>query len=315
MSVPGHRVTGAVHRLKSYRVFFVAAILSIIVQAGAYPEDDVSLRAYTDRSSINIGDRINLSVEVKYPRGTEIQMPEFGENVIGEFEIKDSDSRVTKRIISGDRLNNRYSVTSYTVGKKEIPPIEVKYKMAGSADWKSKKTKPIRIDVMTVLPKEFPPDIKDVKGPAQYFELNWVLIGVIMASLALATAAVVVYMKLRSRKPVRLPHETALEELESAKSLLANSGDVKGYVVAVSDCVRRYIERVFRLKAPEMTTQEFLDSMRDSAALTTQHKDLLKGFMNACDMVKFARYLPSPEETDNLYESAKNFILETKGPE
>ena len=70
--------------------------------------------------------------------------------------------------------------------------------------------------------------------------------------------------------------------------------------------------RVFRLKAPEMPSEEFLNSLRDSTALTMAHKELLRGFMNACDLVKFAKYKPTGEETENVYVTAKNFIDETK---
>ena len=123
--------------------------------------------------------------------------------------------------------------------------------------------------------------------------------------------AAIVYVRLKRYVPVKLPHETALEELEAIRAQYLQGGGVKEFYVGVSDCVRRYIEHAFKLKAPEMTTEEFLGSLKESPALSMDQKDLLKGFMNACDMVKFAKYSPSSMEADSVYVTAKDFIHES----
>jgi hypothetical protein len=61
-----------------------------------------------------------------------------------------------------------------------------------------------------------------------------------------------------------------------------------------------------------MTTQEFLDSMKESHALKFEHRDLLKKFLEACDLVKFAKYMPAADEAEGVYLTAKNFVEETK---
>jgi hypothetical protein len=76
--------------------------------------------------------------------------------------------------------------------------------------------------------------------------------------------------------------------------------------------VRRDVERVFALKAPEMTTEEFLNSLGYSEALSIAHKELLRGFLNACDLVKFAKYAPTRDEAQNVYVTARGFVEETK---
>lgn len=115
------------------------------------------------------------------------------------------------------------------------------------------------------------------------------------------------------RVPVKLPHETALEELEAIRSSLAQSGDMKEFFVRISDCIRCYIERAFLVKAPEMTTEEFLNSLRASPALTIEQKDLLKDFLKACDLVKFAKYSPSAKESETVFAAAQRFVEETRG--
>lgn len=296
------------------RNFILWAVICILAfgVVSAQAEGEVSVQASADRKSITIGDRIAFAIEVIAPRDANIQMPAFTDNMIGDFEIKDSKVKTSGLLFGKKKYLYRYHITTYAPGKRDIPRLNIKYKLKGSNDWVTKKTAAISIDIRSVLPKELPPDIKDIKGPASYFELNWFLIAGALAAIVILVIVVIMIMKARNRKPVRLPHETALEELEAARSQLINSGDIKEYFVGVSDCVRRYIERVFSLKAPEMTSEEFLNSLRDSAKLTITHKDLLKGFMNACDLVKFAKYNPTGEETENLHNTAVNFINETR---
>ena len=111
----------------------------------------------------------------------------------------------------------------------------------------------------------------------------------------------------------KLPHERALEELEKIRRARLRTGDIKGYYIGISDCVRHYVEEVFMLRAPEMTTEEFLASLKDSSALSGGQKVLLKEFLMSCDMVKFAKYAPARDEIGSLFATAKNFIDQTKG--
>ena len=300
------------HLKRGKRILCIAAFLLIAAASASHAKDGVSVRSLVNKKSITIGDRIIFRLEITAPRGTEVQMPEFRNGSIGDLDIKDFSSRMTDHLFGKRTLRNRYAVTAYSAGKKEIPAIEIKYKLKGAKDWASRSTAAIGITVESVLPKEMPADIRDIKAPARFFEINWFLISGAVLLLIVAAFSYISYRKMKERKPVRLPHETALEELEAVRAQLLRNGDLKEYFVGVSDCVRRYIERAFRLKAPEMTSEEFLNSLRDSTALSVPHKDLLKGFMNACDLVKFAKYMPTTAETENLYDTARHFIEETK---
>ena len=97
----------------------------------------------------------------------------------------------------------------------------------------------------------------------------------------------------------------------SAKDL-ARRGLFKDYYSEISAIIRSYLEDRFALNAPEMTTEEFLNSLRDSGSLSTERKEPLKSFLNACDLVKFAKYLPPSSEVEAVFMTAKKFVEETK---
>ncbi len=297
----------------SYRIFLIALFLFAGTCAEAGSDLKPAVRATVDRRSIYIGDRIECKIEVSSPKDVEVKFPKFADDRIGIFEIKDSGSATRKGFFANETIVSWYRISAYAVGKEQIPPIEIKYKRKTDKDWSVIKTSPIEITVASVLPRgAAAADIRDIKGPFRFFEINWILVAAVIAALFLGAAVLAVYKKVKQKLSIKLPHETALEELEAIKNAYAKFGDVKEYYVGISDCVRRYIERVFRLKAPEMTTEEFLNFLRDSNALKPEQKDLLKEFLNACDLVKFAKYAPTRFEVDAVFMTAKKFIEETK---
>lgn len=283
----------------------------VLVCAVAWAED-VGIRATVDRRMAYIGDRIKYTVEVTSGKETETKFPAFSDDKLGDFEIKDSASKVKKGLF-GKKVTNFYYLAAYSVGVHTIPAIEIKYKQKTGRDWLAKNTNPIDIKIESVLPKTGTVgDIKDIKGPIEPFEINWILVLIISIVAGAGLGIFIVYKKMNAMRQVKLPHETALEELEAIKGIFARSANTKEYYVRISDCIRRYIERVFALKAPEMTTEEFLDSLKDSVRLSLEYKALLSNFLSACDLVKFAKYAPTRIEIESVYVTAKNFIEETR---
>ncbi|MBI5821338.1 MAG: DUF4381 family protein [Verrucomicrobia bacterium] len=158
-------------------------------------------------------------------------------------------------------------------------------------------------------------DIRDIKPDVLILPPWWV-----WAALVLVVVAVVlvVWLVLRKRrqeaKEQFVPRQNAVEEarerLEAARRLML-AGEVEAYYVAVSDAVRQYIERQFRLRAAEQTTEEFLQDMTRSQRLRPTHKELLADFLTQCDLVKFARFRPGPKEMEAVLAAATRFVDET----
>lgn len=279
----------------------------------AQDEEKPSLRTAINKKRIFIGDRIRYRVELVSRRNLEIEFPKFKDSKIGDCEIKDAGSSVKKTLFGKKTYVNWLDITSYYVGQRAVPPIEIKYREKGEGNWKQLKTDELSFKVESVLPAGVRlKDIKDIKPPLYPFSLLKFIIFAVSGIIALWIFFKVIIWLFFKPAPPKLPHELALEELEAAKAGYSTGGDIKEYYVRISDAVRRYIETVFVLRAPEMTTQEFLDSLSKSPKLSGEYKDLLKIFMEACDLVKFAKYKPDRAGIESVFETAKNFILETK---
>jgi len=291
-------------------VILGSSLLSFAANAAA---DGPVVKASVDKTAVFIGDRIRYTIESRYDSGIKIKFPQFNGNKIGDFEIKDSGINRTRGIFGKRRAIAWYEIAVYGTGKHVIPAAEVKYSEEKKDVWAAKKTDPIEVVVGSILPKiGRPQDIKDIKGPMRFSEIGWLLVLAIIAVTVILLSAYFIYRKAAGARPVRLPHETALEELEAARSNFSRNSDIKEYYVSISDSIRRYIERVFNLKAPEMTTEEFLNSLQDKHALSMDQKEILREFLKACDLVKFAKYRPSKSEMEAVYFTAKRFVEESR---
>lgn len=157
-------------------------------------------------------------------------------------------------------------------------------------------------------------DIYDIRPP--YFYLKpmtwlWITLGV-LAAIALLVALWFLFKPLRAFR-AKTPYELALEKLEKARGML-NEQDPEPYAVFVSETIRNYLGQRFRLPSTRRTTEEFLRQMQSDAntPLAAAHRDLLRHFLEACDLVKFAHYQPERGELEQVQERAVSFVTATR---
>ncbi len=295
------------------RLFFLSIFMLIWASAIAAEEVAPSIKASISRKRIFVGDRIRYRTEIVSRGDIEIEFPQFKDSKIGDCEIKDAGKSVRRSFFGKSSYINWMDITSYYVGKRIVPPIEIKYREKGEGYWRKVKTNELTFTVETVLPRGLKlTDVKDIKGVLYPFSWARLIIFILAASIALWVIIKLILKLVFKKAPPKLPHEIALNEMEAASNQFIADGEVKDYYVRISDAVRRYIEGVFSLKAPEMTTQEFLRSLGDSSKLQAAHKGLLATFMEACDLVKFAKYKPVKNDIESVFNTAKQFIEESK---
>jgi hypothetical protein len=157
-------------------------------------------------------------------------------------------------------------------------------------------------------------DIRDIKGPVET-PLGWWWLAWVLGGLAAATAVFLLLRRWLQRRRAAAapqviipPHIRARGRLNAALQLLY---DPKPFCTEVSDTVRWYLEERFEYRAPERTTDEFLDELQSSPLLSLTHKQSLADFLSRCDLVKFAKYEPTETELRRLHDSALRLVEET----
>ncbi len=310
--------------MKRLYLIFLSVIV-LFTLAGAQGKKDepkkeklpVLAAAEADSDSVTIGDKVKYTLEVKTAKSTEVEFPSFAENLAG-FAIKDFGT-AERTFLGKKTITNWYLLDTYTSGKYTIPKAVIKYKEKDSGEWQEIETNEVKIEVKSVL-KETPgaSDILDIKGPVGFPRRvkPYIISSVMFLVIVLIAISLVLIKKKKKPESIIPPkpaHQMAYEALENLKKKdLIKQGKIKEYYIELSLIVRHYLENRFYLRAPEMTTEEFMSMVKDSSALSYEHKSLLREFLSHCDLVKFAKYKPEYAKIDSSFDSAKKLIDQTK---
>lgn len=272
-----------------------------------------------------IGDVMELSLEVLVEDGVRVEMPRFQE-AFSRFSIEGF-SDDTGQEADKTKHVQRYRLHASTSGRLRVPPLRIVFfderpESEQGDDEQELLTEELSLKIRPVLAgdeassAELRPirrALEEDLGPSFWQRYWWALLAG-AAGLILAMALFVVR---RGRKePTISPYErasVALARLESEG--LPNEETRDAWYVQLSSIVRHYLEDRFGLRAPELTTEEFLRVAQRSERLSSEHKSLLSDFLADCDRVKFAGYEPGAEESQALLEFARRFLLETRDDE
>jgi hypothetical protein len=156
--------------------------------------------------------------------------------------------------------------------------------------------------------------LRPIKAPVA-IPNPWFWAACLIGVLLLAALAWWLWRRRRRHQPalppqiVIPPHEKARAKLREALSLLDQP---RPFCILVSDTIRVYLEERFHLRAPERTTEEFLEELQSSALLGFDQKRTLGEFLLGCDLVKFARYEPGKAELQGIYNAANRLVDDTQ---
>jgi hypothetical protein len=296
----------------------VRAVLLVLLLAGAArAEDPVVVRAHAEPDTVTIGTPFRYVVEVSSAPGAEVVVAQPAER-IGDFEILDFGVDPPVQRDGRTVLTRWYRLVGYEPGHHLVKSPPVTYRVAGE-EQKEADGHEIGVTIDSLLAKEpSASDIRDIKAP-EPLPVDWrpwYLLGG-LALLGLTVGAVLSRLLRRSSRaqpapPPRSPDDIAAQALAALRRRnLVGEGAFKEYYSALSDIVRTYLEQRFRLRAPEMTTEEFLLATARDGRLDAGHRRLLGEFLVESDLVKFARHLPTIADSERAWEAAARFVEET----
>lgn len=142
----------------------------------------------------------------------------------------------------------------------------------------------------------------------------WIVLAILLA--AVVAAAVYLYrknggLKLKPKK-VEPPYEVAVKALNTLKSEnLCEQGLEREYYTRLTEILRVYLDSRFGINAMEMTSQQILDALNDNEK-TRVPKRYMSQILETADFVKFAKVRPLPDDNVQAFNSALNFVEETK---
>ncbi|MGB2866817.1 MAG: hypothetical protein WBD36_00075 [Bacteroidota bacterium] len=288
-------------------------LLILVLSSSILQGQEVGLSATTDSSRFRIGDRIVLHVHGRTPPNLEAISPAAKDSV-GPFEILSAGR-------SGNEPDWTFELMTIDTGRVFVPPIPFAYRVKGDTTQRQAYTNPVSLTVAGVT-VDAQGEIKDIKPPlsAPWKFEDFVPYLIALLVLLIAGMAYYYYRKRRMQREsmqeaVRSaipPHREALAALRLIEEKkLWQQGKVKQYYSEVTEIIRTFFERRWKIVALELTSDEILQQMKQIPESEKVWKQM-QSFFTTADLVKFAKYEPAPAEHESemqwAYEIVRSMI-------
>ena len=281
----------------------------------------ISVKAKLDSTQLWIGEQSALTFEVNQKKGQKVQMPLFSDTIVGNLEIVQQAKLDTQKVSDNNlQVKAKYIVTSFQDSLIYIPPFP--FVVGKDTVWSNslslKVVQPFVIDTTSHKLT----DIKPVFQP----KFNWTqLIERILLILLVITLLILLYFILKKfvkKKPADTvekprntipPHIEALQHLDKIREeKLWQHGRIKEYHTELADTIRIYIERMFNINSMEMTSDEILEHAEFLKVDKSSAYSALRQILTLADLVKFAKWNPSPSDNELSLMNAYLFVNQTK---
>ena len=142
-----------------------------------------------------------------------------------------------------------------------------------------------------------------------------IIVITLLAILILLCVAALLWLKhlQHAKQKILPPWTTALEAIRRLTGKV-RTGDAlpENSIARLTDIVREYMEQRFHLRAGRQTTAEFMQDLeKGKGELSEKNLDFLRSFLNAADMVKFAKLSADRMLFENAATKAEELIIET----
>jgi len=297
------------------RIRNILLALVLLGAARSAQAQDVQVTAKVDSNHIMIGDWFRLTVDVQHPKDISVTFPALPDTFDG-FEIVKREQPTIKQTDQLAMESLTFTMTSFDSGTHFIPSIPVQYTRQGDTTKCFARTSPIPI-VVGGIAVDTSQDIKDVKPPMSVPITFMDVLPYLLVVIGVAGIFWLVWFIVRKRKrgeplipetPPRPAEEVALEALRSLESeKLWQREKVKEYHSQLTDIIRIYIERRFKIPAMESTSDEILSGFTDGM-IRREIKEDLKTILIRADLVKFAKSKPVVQENEESMTLSYQFV-------
>ena len=271
---------------------------------------DINASLSCSPNTAEVGDVVNLILEVSVPRGLGIDIDE-DIKLEEDLEILNKKEPYSYEKDGKKIFVYQFEIVSWSVGEKVIGPIKIN--ASSGATFNSSKTV---LKINTVLDKDSK-QIKDIKKniDIKYPFYFWIVLFIAFLLFILFIIWLIQFIKVgnlnkKNANRNKTPEEIAEEALAKLSEIkLDNKENIKQYYTLLTEILKKYIEARYSVETMDQTTSELYKLLRDTDSLR-EHASDIKAVMSKCDMVKFACFIPDTFEEDlndtkNIYKNIK----------
>jgi hypothetical protein len=271
-----------------------------------------------------VGDQVDMTLQVSYSKSILFSFPTLGDTLMPGIEILKTSKIDTLRSKQEENLVNvqrKYTLTSFDGNViYTLPKIMLTLNRGERVDTFASNELTLKV-AFPPMDSAFTPN--DIKPPVQYpitiAEAAPYVGGAILLLALIAFAVYYISRRSANRplffkpKPKEPAHVTALRALDKLKGeQLWQQGRVKEFHTRISEIIRVYIEDRYSVQAMEQTSEEILHDMELRKLCEHEHLDSLREVFYTSDLVKFAKFVPPPDENESCFRQTQLFVEKTK---
>ena len=292
--------------------FLVLAPLIAAAVGSTVHADAPLLTAEVDTAKARLGDPVTLRLRVERPASSRSVFPELAQG-LGSWQVRSRSEPAAGGLQVDER---RYGLAAYKLDAGEIPPVEVLVVSAAS-DTARLASAPIPIQIVSARDPEEGDALRAIKPPMSILGgIPLWLAATLAAVLAVLAAWLVSRFLLRpgTESPEPAPPPPPPVDYEREFTLIAESGllqrgAVKLYYTRLSEVMRRFLEDRLSVDSLDRTTSEIAaDLRRAPEPPDSGTREGIIGFLEAADLVKFARAEPPLPEASAAPEEGRRLV-------
>lgn len=281
-------------------------LLLLSIQTYAQP---VSVRAFTDKQKVLLGEPFWLTLEVKSLNN--VKPPAFKVDSLAHFEFITRDSSGVIQRGDTSYYHQYFQLRSFDSGRWVIPPFTLRPFV---------KTSSLLIDVM--FTENFDPrqpyhDVQEIKGVPFKIDADiekwWYLIAAFLIFLTL-----LIYWLTGPRKPAAVRKRSGsatpfVKAVNSLEDLKKSQPEEKLFYAQLVEIFRDYIAERTGITSQQQTSNNLIGKIKLLMADEVKYESLAQ-VLYLCDFVKFAKYHPEHSEAASAFEvieDAIHYIEET----
>lgn len=272
------------------------------------PSVPLDLKITVSAEKVALLQPVTVDLDLFAAAGLEV---EFDPKVDDKDFVVDSQTRTETTLGTG-----RWRRTTLALRPRRLGEIVLPSFVAKSKDGQAASTGERRIAVESLLAGQ----TAAIEAPGEPFPApsRWLWWSAIGAGL-IGGGAAMFFVLGRRRLQAQAsgievpPHVKALRALQRLRTApRTTAAQVDAFYVEVSSVLRVYLEERFALRAPELTTEEFLLGLESGDQLARGHRAELERFLRQCDLVKFAAVVPGENEHLDTFALAQAFVESTR---
>lgn len=303
-------------------------LVSIIISAmlTAIPAGQAFLRPLQQRDSVLVADQFKFGFRLDDTKDLQgIQLADSTLVFDADMEVVSGwqlDTVSTaKELKKGQvKLECYLTIAPFDEGEFELPDLEVvRHFTDGSTDTLCfAAPAPLEVSVMPIDTTNYviPPIKGQITYPITFKELlpyiGWTFAGVWAIAMIVGLIVWLTRKKKKEEEKKDPPHIIALRELDKYRSdKYWAPAKQKAFYSGITGVVKDYIDRRFEIDAPEMTTAELFDSLKERSEITPDLYNEMKELFERADFVKFAKYVADDEQNAKALPLCVRFVTTT----